>query len=1519
LRNDVNRESLLKRSLHTIRVLKEKLDRKTDIRKEPIAVIGMACRFPGGCTTPEAFWSFLKNKGDGVIDVPADRWDMDKYYDPKPGTSGKMYIRQAGFLQEDIGAFDARFFRVSPAEAREIDPQHRLLLEVSWEALERAGQNPDRLKGSNTGVFVGILGSEYSILMRDPDQMNPYTGVGTVSCIASGRISYILGLHGPSISLNTACSSSLISVRYACESLRNRESDMALAGGVNLMLSPDAIVSLCLMGALAKDGRCKPFDANGDGYGRAEGCGMIVLKRLSDAEKDRDRILALICAEAVNHDGPSSGLTVPSKAAQRDLILSALKQAEILPEDVSYLEAHGTGTSLGDPIEIEAVTEVFGNGTRRQNPLLIGSVKGNIGHLETAAGIAGLIKVILCLNHKEIPPNIHLETMNPRLRFEKIPATVPREMTPWNPEKGKERIAGISSFGFSGTNAHIVLREAPEKRISDPKPDRPCFILTLSAKTDTALKRLIQKYYDHLKEHPEQSIGDICYTAAAGRAHFSHRAAFMARDNASVQAQLKQAITGPPDDRYTFFGKAEDSTRSKTAFLFGEDIFEKIKNEALRRADDSLNLDPFSLILLLESWGIRPSAVYGEGAGAYTAACAAGVMSPDFAADYVSETVAVLKKTGQKELPEEFVRRIAGKKYQTPRCRLISALSGKPVKKNEVILPEFWQKEAFSPAASETAMASLYEQGCRIFIDFGPGSGILGKARRYLPASDSSILFLPVVGAGSPLESLFRILGHLYCSGADIRWETVDQDYMRQKVLVPTYPFERKRYWIPLLADAKHADFNKVDLQSGIETDAKKADFNKIGLHSGDDPLEGKRFSSPFSKSGFEYQYVMSRNRIPELNDSHGILHVGYYQELLCRTVRESFDTGDYVVEETEFLTALVISESGEKAVHLFLEPDEKGKVKFEFYSKGDKDRQWNLHVRGNLRLNKRTSFLEMSSDSFLQIRRRCSESLSGQAFYQLLQSKGIHLGASVQWADEVRYREGEVFARLKMPASIKDSPNYSLGIHPGVLDACAQVFHAGLSRDIPADMRFMVIKWSDAAFNAGPRQGNFWCHVLFHENPAPDGTLGGEIHLFDNEGRLVARVGENRMKGLSSQRVAALNAAVAAAASSASKGAESALLGKLRRASREQKKTMLTAYFRELMAEYLDMPISELDATEALSHLGMDSLVGLRFKNKVAEELGADLSMEILIQGPSISELAEKTVQTAFSGEAESSVHTDEEDEKGINDREIWFSYRKVKPESRLRLFCFPYGGRGASLYRKWQEKLPDFIEVCPIQLPGRENRFKEIPPSDIEEMTDHLTEALMPDLDRPFALYGHSAGGLIAFRLAFRLWKNSGKRAEHLFIGGYTAPHLPNPFLNRKIAELTAAGFPGIPHPDQVTEDALDRVFDALVDRGFEGMFERTVPVMKRSVAALKMVESFYTRTKTEDERLDIPLTVFHGRSDTFVNEAESEAWKEATTGPFDWHIAEGNHFFLHEDQSEAILLAKIRWHLRNKKEGE
>src|SRR5436309_9366272 len=328
--------------------------------QEPIAIIGMGCRFPGACHNPETFWRFLTAGGDGVIEVPRERFRIEDFYDPNPDATGKIYLKEAGFLQENVGDFDARFFGISPREAAEMDPQQRLLLEVSWEALERAGIPASQLKGTQTGVFIGIIGSEYAFLHREGLAVNPYMLTGSMPNIASGRISYILGVHGPSISLDTACSSSLVAVHLACESLQRGESSLALAGGVNLLLIPLGFLSLCELHALAKDGRCKTFDADGDGYGRGEGCGVVVLKRLSDALRDKDPILAVIKGTGVNQDGPGSGLTVPNGKAQKALILKTLEGASLSPEDIGYLEVHGTGTALGDPIEFQALTEVFG-------------------------------------------------------------------------------------------------------------------------------------------------------------------------------------------------------------------------------------------------------------------------------------------------------------------------------------------------------------------------------------------------------------------------------------------------------------------------------------------------------------------------------------------------------------------------------------------------------------------------------------------------------------------------------------------------------------------------------------------------------------------------------------------------------------------------------------------------------------------------------------------------------------------------------------------------------------------------------------------------------------------------------------------------------------------------------------------------------------------------------------------------------------------------------------------------------
>lgn len=398
--------TLLKDALLELRRLQAELDAFEQQRSEPIAIIGMGCRFPGAARDPESFWRLLNEGRDAITDLPTGRWDAALYDDPNPDVPGKMYTTRGGYI-EDVDVFDAPFFGLVPREAVGMDPQQRLLLTVSWEALEHAAQAPDRLDGSRTGVFMGISTDDYaqlSLYAGDPSRIDAYTSLGNARSIAVGRLAYVLGLHGPTLQVDTSCSSALVAVHLACQSLRAGECDLALAGGVNLILTPTMSIGLCKLRALAPDGRCKTFDASANGYVRGEGCGIVVLKRLADAIANRDTILAYIRGSAVNHDGRSNGLTAPSGVAQEAVMRQAIEGARIDPVQVHYLEAHGTGTSLGDPIEVMAAAAVYGAGRRPEQPLVVGSVKPHIGHLEAAAGVAGLMKVVLALQHLEIPP-----------------------------------------------------------------------------------------------------------------------------------------------------------------------------------------------------------------------------------------------------------------------------------------------------------------------------------------------------------------------------------------------------------------------------------------------------------------------------------------------------------------------------------------------------------------------------------------------------------------------------------------------------------------------------------------------------------------------------------------------------------------------------------------------------------------------------------------------------------------------------------------------------------------------------------------------------------------------------------------------------------------------------------------------------------------------------------------------------------------------------------------------------------
>jgi acyl-CoA synthetase (AMP-forming)/AMP-acid ligase II/3-oxoacyl-(acyl-carrier-protein) synthase len=511
--------------------------------REPIAVVGLGCRFP--CADgSEEFWRLLHDGVDAVSKVPESRWDVREFFHPDPATPGKMNTCWGGFLDQ-VDLFDPHFFGVAPREAARMDPQHRLLLEVAWETFEHAGLVPGRLAGSRTGVFVGISGNDYGRLQAaDPGRIDAYVGTGNAFSVAANRISHLWDFRAPSLAVDTACSSSLVAVHLACESLRRGESDLALAGGVNLTLTPELTVALSQARMTAGEGRCKTFDAAADGYVRGEGCGMVLLKRLRDALRDGDPVLAVVKGTAVNHDGRSNGLTAPSGRAQQAVIREALDDAGVAPGQVGFVETHGTGTALGDPIEFEALSAVLSAGRPPGRPCVLGAVKTNIGHLEAAAGIAGFIKAVLALWHGEIPRNLHFRELNPHISPDGTPFVFPTGPTPWPPSDGL-RLAGVSSFGFGGTNAHVILEEAPAPA-APLGGEPPSYVLALSARTETALRALAERYEAFLAAQPAEALAEVCATANAGRTAFEYRLAVVAENPVELRQRLAAAAAGGP-------------------------------------------------------------------------------------------------------------------------------------------------------------------------------------------------------------------------------------------------------------------------------------------------------------------------------------------------------------------------------------------------------------------------------------------------------------------------------------------------------------------------------------------------------------------------------------------------------------------------------------------------------------------------------------------------------------------------------------------------------------------------------------------------------------------------------------------------------------------------------------------------------------------------------------------------------------------------------------------------------------
>ncbi len=678
----------VKRALLEIRELRARLDLAESRGREPVAIVGAALRFPGGVHDLDALWQLLSAGRDAIVDIPSDRWDVDALFDADPDAPGRMFTRRGGFV-DGVRGFDAEFFGISPREAEGMAPQQRLELETAWHAFEDAGIAPPSLRETKTGVFLGVCNNDYGrMLFAHPERIDPHFGSGNASGVVAGRVSYFLGLQGPSMAIDTACSSSLVALHLAVQSLRSGESDLAIAGGINLILSPEMNINFSKAHMMAPDGRCKTFDASADGYVRGEGCGIVVLRRLRDCSS-ADRVLAVVRGSAVNQDGRSGGLTAPNGPSQEAVIRAAIAAAGVEPAQVGYVEAHGTGTALGDPIEVQALAAALGAGRAASRPVAIGSIKTNLGHLEAAAGIAGVLKVALALRHREIPPHLHLRTLNPLIDWAALPVVVPTARTPWAPIDGRW-IAGVSSFGFSGTNAHVVLEAAaPRDSVAPAAPhvpatpqrgtvsaERPLHVLTLSARNARALDALAAEYVEAL-DHTE-AAADLCFTANVGRAHFAHRLSVRGDTSASLRAGLAAAVEGrvvrgvasgvavtSPRVAFLFTGGGAQSAGMAQSLyerapvfrasldacaaildpLTGRSLIEVINtpgdldapvNET-RFGQPALVAVEIALAALWRSWGIEPVAVLGHSLGEYAAAHIAGAISMDDALRMVVE------------------------------------------------------------------------------------------------------------------------------------------------------------------------------------------------------------------------------------------------------------------------------------------------------------------------------------------------------------------------------------------------------------------------------------------------------------------------------------------------------------------------------------------------------------------------------------------------------------------------------------------------------------------------------------------------------------------------------------------------------------------------------------------------------------------------------------------------------------------------------------------------------------------
>ena len=1178
---------------------------------EPIAIIAVACRFPGA-PDADAYWEVLSGAVDAIREIPEDRFDVDQYYDPDQQTPGKIYTRSGGYL-ESVDGFDPEFFGISPREAVWIDPQQRLMLEIAWEGLEKAGYAPSALRGSRTGVFVGVGANEYSHLLsgESVENLEAHFITGNALNAIAGRVAFTLGLEGPAMAVDTACSSSLVAVHQASQALHSGDCDLALAGGVNVLLSPASIVAASRARMLAPDGRCKTFDASADGYVRGEGCGVLVLKRLSDAQRDGDRIAAVIRSSAVNQDGASSGLTVPNGGAQQRLITAALTRAGLGGADVDYLEAHGTGTPLGDPIEVQAAAAVYGAGRDSSRPLLMGTAKTNIGHLESAAGVAGLIKVVLSLQNELLPQNLHFQNPSPHIPWESLPVKVVDTATPW-PTNGRTRRAGVSSFGFTGTNAHVLLEEAPQPALGDDAGDEPVdvaaqeptreplSVLPLSARSGQGLLALAQRYSDWLEAHPDASIADVSFTAGAGRSHFEHRAAVVANSVSEAKMLLDDLVanrlrpgvikgecTDPPTTAWFFPGQGSQYPGMARELFDTEPVFADTLRQCAQAVDpmlprplldvlfsgdrenaETLRHTSFAqpaifavemgLARLWQSWGIEPDVVLGHSVGQYAAACVAGVFSlsdgvrliaergrlfgslPEggrmvavFAdPDYVERAAAsfprvsvgayngrntVLSGPGEDleqivvacsedgarctwletshafhselldPVLDEFEAFATQFTYAVPTRPLVCNRTGAVLTGETPINAQYWRRHSRQPVQFTESVRTVAALGCSVLMEIGPQPILTAAALQIWPESSATPRAIVSLRKGANAQrQITEALATTYICGHRpdfaARFHTAGR-----RLELPTYPFQRRRYW---------------PKTSGIRPDGTAASGI---LGSAKDLASGDTV----------YTNVLSVKTQPWL--AHHVIYGTVVVPGATYAAMALAAAGAPArVKEVFFYEPIILPDKASREVQVTLHPVDDG-WKFQVHSRpyGVREAEWSLNSDGSL-----LSGVDPDAQPADTIAPdEAIEQMDRTRPQELFDVFGdMELAWGPTWSTSLKslwVGKGEAIGDI----AVGDELGEHLGsepIHPVLLDLCTGMafpaFPATLAAEQGMTDLFLPLRYGQVTVTEKmPRR--FYCRARWHENTINNETQVFDLDFVDRDGRVLGGISEFTVK----------------------------------------------------------------------------------------------------------------------------------------------------------------------------------------------------------------------------------------------------------------------------------------------------------------------------------------------------------------------------------------------------------------------